>query len=110
MVRPPKTLEDKIRELLRGTPVPITGADEDLPPLRGLRELAQLFLDHNQISDLSPLTVLIDLRYLSLRNNEISDISPLVDNWKSRRHLGRSWGGDDEIDLRGNPLNAEMYS
>ena len=70
----------------------------DLSALTGLTNLTQLRLDHNTISDISALSGLTNLEGLELQENSISDLSPLVSN--------AGLGAGDEVDLRGNPLNA----
>ena len=70
--------------------------------LSGLTNLTQLWLSHNTLSDISPLAGLTNLTNLWLRGNNISDLSPLVSN--------TGLGQDDEVDVRGNALNADAYN
>ena len=52
--------------------------DEDIVPLRYLKNLKVLSLDQNNISDITPLAGLTNLRYLSLSENRIIDVTPLA--------------------------------
>ncbi len=75
----------------------------DLSPLTKLTKLRRLALNNNSISDLSPLVGLTNLRWMRLASNNISDLSPLVAN--------TGLGNEDEVDVRGNPLNyASIYT
>ncbi len=75
----------------------------DLSPLAGLTNLTRLALGNNSVKDLSPLTGLTSLRWIRLASNNISDLSPLVAN--------TGLGSEDEVDVRGNPLNyASIYT
>jgi hypothetical protein len=51
----------------------------DISPLSGLVNLTRLFLIQNQISDITPLTGLVNLSELHLRNNQITNIIPLAE-------------------------------
>ncbi len=69
----------------------------EISALAGLTNLTRLNLAENSISDISALVNLTNLTYLELPFNSISDLSPLVAN--------TGVGSDDEVDVRGNPLN-----
>ena len=49
----------------------------DIPPLKGLTNLKQLYLQNHLISDLTPLADLTNLEELVLFMNKITDLSPL---------------------------------
>ena len=70
----------------------------DVSPLSSLTNLSSLDLSNNSITDVSPLSSLTNLKWLRLFNNNITDLAPLVAN--------RGLGADDEMHVRGNPLNA----
>ena len=70
----------------------------NISALTRLTSLTDLSLRNNTISDISSVARLTNLRRLHLGGNNISDISPLVSN--------RGLGQGDEVDVRGNPLNA----
>ena len=70
----------------------------DLSALAGLTGLTRLDLGDNNLVDISALAELTSLTWLNLAGNGISDISALVAN------AGLDAG--DEVDLRGNPLDA----
>jgi len=50
---------------------------EDITPLKGLKKLRVLKLEHNNISDISPLADLTELEWLGISNCHITDIAPL---------------------------------
>jgi len=52
-------------------------SDEDIEPLRHMKNLTRLTLGNNDITDLSPLSELTSLVWLDLDDNNISDISPI---------------------------------
>ena len=62
----------------------------DIPPLKGLTNLKQLYLQNHLISDLTPLADLTNLEELVLYMNEITDLSPLsgLTNLKKLRLSG----------------------
>ena len=70
----------------------------DISALAGLTALTRLDLGDNNLSDIPALAELTSLTWLNLAGNGISDISALVAN------AGLDAG--DEVDLRGNPLDA----
>ncbi len=70
----------------------------DISPLSNLTTLLALTLTNNTITDISPLSNLTNLFILALNNNSISDLSPLVAN--------TGLGSGDQVQVRGNPLNA----
>ena len=70
----------------------------DISALEGLTALTRLDLGDNNLADISALVELTGLTWLNLAGNGISDISTLVAN------AGLDAG--DEVDLRGNPLDA----
>ena len=74
----------------------------DISPLSNLPNLHGLGLDNNTITDISPLSNLTNLFILALNNNSISDLSPLVAN----TGLGSGDQVQDQVQVRGNPLNA----
>ena len=49
----------------------------DITPLSGLTSLEILYLSENSVSDISPLSGLINLNTLNLENNNITDLTPL---------------------------------
>ena len=70
----------------------------DISALEGLTGLTRLDLGDNNLADISALAELTGLTWLNLAGNGISDISALVAN--------AGLGDGDEVDLRGNPLDA----
>ena len=70
----------------------------DISALEGLTALTRLDLGDNNLADISTLAELTSLTWLNLAGNGISDISALVAN--------AGLGEGDEVDLRGNPLDA----
>ncbi len=92
----------------------------DVSPLSNLINLERLRLDHNSIADILPLANLTNLWRLRLDKNNISDVSALSGltnlgalhlNYNRIRDLGPlvaniGLGSRDEIEVRGNPLNA----
>ena len=50
---------------------------EDITPLKGLKKLRHLALEHNNISDISPLAELTEMEWLGISSNHITDITPL---------------------------------
>ena len=70
----------------------------DISALEGLTGLTRLDLGDNNLADISTLAELTSLTWLNLAGNGISDISALVAN--------AGLGAGDEVDLRGNPLDA----
>ena len=69
----------------------------DINAVTTLANLTSLTLNGNNISDISPAGGLTNLLELVISDNDISNLSPLVAN--------TGLGTDDEIDVRGNPLN-----
>lgn len=63
-----KTLELSFMEL----------TDSDIVPLKNMKQLEYITLDHNKITDISPLKDINTLRTLDLSNNQISGLSPLA--------------------------------
>ena len=70
----------------------------NISPLAGLTNLTELWLSSNNISNISALAGLTNLTLLWLSSNNIRDLSPLVSN--------TGLGQGDEVNVRGNPLNA----
>ena len=66
---------------------------EDITPLKGLKKLRVLQLEHNNISDISPLAELTGLEVLGIYSNHITDITPLA-NLKKLQFLSI---GDNRI-------------
>ena len=93
----------------------------DISAVSGLTNLAWLSLDVNNISDISPVSRLTNLTGLYLDVNSISDISAVSGltnldravSW-GQQHIeslapwfpNTGLGAGDEVDVRGNPLNA----
>ncbi len=75
------------------------GNASDLTPLRGLKKLTHLTLDHHAIVDLEPLSRLYALRDVSLSSNRITSVEAL-----SRLPVLHS------IDLADNPVPADEVS
>jgi len=69
----------------------------DISPLRHMRGLSMLSLEHNNITDISPLEDLKELVILGLANNRISDLTPLTNLKKSL--TGLSLDGNTVKDL-----------
>lgn len=74
----------------------------DLSPLAGLGQLTHLFLGDNALTDIWALSGLLQLQSLYLYGNQIVNVAALVAN------AGLDAG--DEIDLNGNPLDAESVN
>lgn len=52
--------------------------DRDIVPLKSMKQLEYIVLDHNKLTDISPLKEIDTLRTLDISNNQISDLSPLA--------------------------------
>ena len=74
----------------------------DISALAGLTNLTELLLNDNNITDISALAGLTNLTELALWHNNISDLAPLVAN--------TGLDSEDNVDVRGNPLNAASIS
>lgn len=70
----------------------------DISTIGGITSLVELSITDNQLSNIAPLATLTNLEYAELNANRISDIEPLLDN--------PGLGGDDYVDLTGNPLSG----
>ncbi|HPO17245.1 MAG TPA: PASTA domain-containing protein [Candidatus Hydrogenedentes bacterium] len=71
----------------------------DISGLTGATSITELTLSENSIVDISVLENLTNLHRLGLDSNSITDIQALVDN--------TGLGGDDQVDLRDNPLSQD---
>ena len=70
----------KVEYSTKLTELDLSGLDlfnEDITPLRYMKNLTDLYLNDNQISDLAPLSGLSKLHWLDLSNNLVSDLTPL---------------------------------
>ena len=99
-------------------------AVEDVSPLAGLRSLTHLDLGDNELEDVSDLRRLTSLTYLGLYSNDIEDVSALrgmtslaeaylahnrisdISDLAANDGLGRG----DQLDLTGNPLDADAHA
>ena len=99
-------------------------AVEDVSPLAGLRSLTHLDLGDNELEDVSDLRRLTSLTYLGLYSNDIEDVSALrrmtslaeaylADNRISDISdlaANDGLGQGDQLDLTGNPLDADAHA
>ena len=99
-------------------------AVEDVSPLTGLRSLTHLDLGDNELEDVSDLRRLTSLTYLGLYSNDIEDVSALrgmtslAEAYLAHNRISDisdlaandGLGQGDQLDLTGNPLDADAHA